>query len=133
MMWAILVALVVLGEVGIIPNGVVLPHSSEEFELNVLAIALTVIGVPLALRLFTLNTTKGLRRMNNDEALRSYHVWSIVRMGILGAAAAFCVFVYYFAMSASCAFCALVIVCVSIYCWPSSDKISSYLEGMHQE
>ena len=84
MMWAILVALVVLGEVGIIPNGVVLPHSSEEFELNVLAIALTIIGVPLALRLFTLNTTKGLRRMNNDEALRSYHVWSIVRMGILG-------------------------------------------------
>lgn len=129
--WIIVAGVAVLGEFGIIPNGYIPPHSTKEFELNVIAVSLTVIGVPLALQLFKLNTTKGLRRMNNDEALRSYHVWSIVRMGILCFAASFCMFVYYYASSVSCVFCTLVILAVSVYCWPSRDKISSYLVSVN--
>ena len=131
--WIIIAGVAVLGECGIIPNGYILPHSTKEFELNVIAISMTVIGVPLALQLFKLNTTKGLRRMNNDEALRAYHVWSIVRMSILCFAASFCMFVYYYASSVSCVFCTLIILAVSLYCWPSRDKICSYLESVNNE
>ena len=132
-LWLTIVAAVVLGQLDVIPNGVVLPHSPEEFKLNTIAIVLTIVGIPVAIRLFTLNTTKGLRRMNNEEALRSYHIWSVVRVVILCVAAVFSVAVYYVATSVSGAFCALVAFCVTFYCWPSEEKISSYLEGVNKE
>ena len=75
--WLLMVAAIVLGELDVIPNGLVMPHSTDEFQLNTVAILLTVVGIPVALKLFTLNTTKGLRRMNNEEALKSYHVWML--------------------------------------------------------
>ena len=83
--WLIAIVAAVMGQVDIIPNGIVQPHSNAEFKLNTMVIILTVVGVPTSLKLFSLNTTKGLRRMNNDEALRSYHVWSTVRMAVLTA------------------------------------------------
>ena len=131
--WISVAIAVVLGELDVIPNGVVMPQSSDEFKLNTVVIVLTIIGIPAAIRLFMLNTTKGLRRMNNEEALLSYHVWSIVRMGILCFAAVFSVVVYYLATSVSGMLCALVALCATLYCWPSSEKISSYLEGVNKE
>lgn len=131
--WLMVVVAIVLGELDVIPNGMVLPRSSEEFWLNTAVIVLTVVGVPLAVKLFTLNTTRGLRRMNNEEALRSYHIWSAVRLGILCVAAVFSIVIYYMATSLSGAFCALIVVCVTVYCWPSGEKIGSYLEGVNKE
>ena len=69
--WLIVAVAVVLGELDVIPNGWVAPQSPEEVRLNIASVVLTIVGIPLAIRLFTLNTTKGLRRMDNDEALRS--------------------------------------------------------------
>ena len=125
--WLVATVAVVLGELNVIPNGVVQPHSQDEFLFNTAAIVLTVVGIPLAMRLFTLNTTKGLRRMNNEEALASYHVWSALRMGILTLTAVFCIVVYYMVAHVSGAFCALMALCVTLYCWPTAEKISSYL------
>ena len=131
--WLIVVAAVVLGELDVIPNGWVVPQSPEELRLNIAVIVLTIVGIPLAIRLFTLNTTKGLRRMNNDEALASYHIWSVVRLGILCVAAVSGVVVYYLATSVSAVFCALIALAVTIYCWPSETKIASYLEEVNNE
>lgn len=131
--WLLIVATIVLGELDVIPNGLVLPHSTDEFRLNTAAILLTVVGIPVALKLFVLNTTKGLRRMDNEEALKSYHVWSAVRLGILCVGAVFSIAVYYLATSVSGALCAMIAVCATIYCWPSGAKISSYLEGVNKE
>ncbi len=129
----ILAAVVALGELGVIPNGIVMPHSSGEFKLNTIAIVATVVCVPGAIRLFTLNTTKGLRRMDNEEALQSYHVWSAVRMGILCLTAVCDVAVYYMATSISGALCALITLLAMLYCWPSEEKIASYLECVNKE
>lgn len=131
--WLIAVVTVVLGELNVIPNGLVAPATQEEFLLNLIAIVLTVAGIPLAVRLFTLNTTRGLRRMNNDEALVSYHVWSGLRMSILCLVAVFCLTVYYVATSVSALFCALITLCITIYCWPKKEKIDTYLEAVHND
>ena len=125
--WVITVLAVCLGELNVIPNGWVEPHSQHEFVLNMAVVMLSIICIPVAIRLFTLNTTKGLRRMNNDEALTAYHVWSVVRMGILCITAVFGIVVYYIATSTSAALCALIALCVTIYCWPSKEKIETYL------
>ncbi len=131
--WLIVAVAVVLGEMDVIPNGLIAPHSGDEFKLNMAVILLTVIGIPVAMRLFTLNMTKGLRRMNNEEALKSYHVWSDVRLGILCLTAVLSIVAYYLVMSISDVFCALVALCATLYCWPSKTKISAYLESVNNE
>lgn len=133
MAWVIVAVVVVLGELDVIPNGMVASHSEMEFKLNTVVILLTIVGIPVALRLFVLNTTKGLRRMNNDEALNAYHVWSAVRMGLLCLTAVWGVVTYYVTMNVSGIFCALVSLFTTLYCWPSCEKVQTYLEGVNNE
>lgn len=131
--WLIAVVVVVLGEMGVIPNGVVEPYSNDEFVLNTASIVLTVIGIPVAIKLFTLNTTRGLRRMNKEEALNAYHVWSAVRMSILCVLAVFSLVVYYVTLSTSGVFCCCISLFATLYCWPSKAKIGSYLATVNNE
>ncbi|MCH5174792.1 MAG: hypothetical protein J1F40_02780 [Prevotellaceae bacterium] len=131
--WLLAVVAVVLGEMGVIPNGVVEAHSNEEFLFNSASILLTVIGIPVAVKLFALNITRGLRRMNYEEALGAYHVWSAVRMAILCVLAVFSIVVYYITLNTSGAFCALVILCATLYCLPSKDKIGSFLSTVNND
>ena len=126
----IVVAMFVLGECDIIPNGVVPPKSRMEFYLTVVVVGMTLVGIPLSLKLFTLNTTRGLRRMNYDEALQSYHGWSIVRLGLLVLTATFGIFVYYITLNTSPVFCVIAALAIaSYYCHPSKEKITNYLES----
>ena len=131
--WLIAIVAVVLGEVGIIPNGMVEPHSNEEFLFSTASILLTVIGIPVAIKLFTLNVAYGLRRMNYEEALCAYHVWSAVRMAILCVLAVFAIVVYYITLNASGAFFALVVLCTTLYCLPSKAKIDSFLSTVNND
>ena len=71
--------------------------------------------------------------MDNEEALQSYHVWSAVRMAIFCLTAVFDVVVYYIATSISGALCALIALFATLYCWPSREKIASYLESVNNE
>ena len=43
--WLIVVAAVVLGELDVIPNGWVVPQSPEEVKLNIAAVVLTIVGI----------------------------------------------------------------------------------------
>ena len=131
--WLVAVVAVVLGEMGVIPNGVVEAHSNEEFVCNSVSVLLTVIGIPVAIKLFALNTTRGLRRMNNEEALGAYHVWSAVRMAILCVLVVQGVVVYYLTLNTSGAFCALVVLCATLYCLPSKGKIDLYLSSVNND
>lgn len=131
--WGVSIVVVVLGQMDVIPNGIVDAHSNEEFVLNTVSIILTVIGIPGAIKLFTLNTTRGLRRMNNEEALGAYHVWSAVRMAILGVLAVYGLVVYYITMNVSGAFCCCIALLATLYCLPSKDKIDSYLATVNND
>lgn len=131
--WLTAACVVVLGEMGIIPNGAVEPLSNEEFLLNTATIVLTIIGIPVAIKLFTLNTTRGLRRMNKDEALGAYHVWSAVRMAILCVLVVLGLVVYYVTMNTSGVFCGCIALFATLYCWPSKAKIDSYLATVNNE
>lgn len=118
----------VFGQLDVIPNGLVEPKSQTEFVLNTIAVCFTLVGIPLALKLFQLNTTKALRRMNLDEALQSYHVWSLVRVSILEIAAVYGLVVYFFTMTTTGLLCALASLAILFVCWPSREKIDQYLQ-----
>ncbi|MCD8235571.1 MAG: hypothetical protein LUD00_02720 [Prevotellaceae bacterium] len=127
--WMIVASCFVAGETGLIPNGEYAVDERMSFILGIACITLTLVGVPLALKLFTLNTTRGLRRCNFDEALASYHLWSCIRMAMLLVCICFNAVVYYLTLDNRGLLCALISLAVTFYCWPTKDKIDKHLES----
>lgn len=127
--WIIVVLFFVAGETGLIPNGVYAIDEHIAFVLGIACVILTLAGVPLALKLFTLNTTRGLRRYNFDEALASYHLWSCIRMAMLLICVCFNIVAYYLVLDVKDLLCALIPLVVTLYCWPTKDKINNHLES----
>lgn len=127
--WIITLLIFLAGETEVIANGLYVGSGQTEFMLGIVCIMLTLIGVPLSLNLFTLNTTKGLRRLNLDEALSSYHIWSIIRMAMLLVCIVFNVAAYYLTLDVKALLCALIPLVVTLYCWPTKEKIDRHLES----
>lgn len=132
--WAICILFYVLVECILYPfAGSVAPGSQTEYVLQCLCVLLMLAGIPLALKLFTLNTTKNLKRMNFDEALVSYHIWSIVRLGILWLVAVVGITFYFLMVNVACLFCTLIALVTTFLCYPSEAKIRRFLETLNNE
>lgn len=131
--WIIFGIVMLLGETGIITNGTILPNTQEEFTMNCCSIMSTLFIIPLSMKLFTLNTTKGLRRMNKDEALDFYHMWSGVRLALITAVMAFNATAYYITLNNTGVLCAVICLCITFLCWPSRSKLDIYLETVNNE
>lgn len=131
--WSVAILLFVLGKVGLFADMCVEPKSTEEYIVECVCVGLVILGCPLALKLFTLNTTKNLRRMNYDEALSSYCVWSVVRLGILEVAIVFGVLAYFMTFKMSCGVCALMALTTTLLCYPSEEKIRLFLDNLNNE
>ena len=131
--WAIVVILFILGAQGVIMNGSVEPHSQCEFTLNSIGILSTLLVLPLAVKLFLLNTTKALRRMNKDEALDFYHIWSLVRLVLVTLCISYNVFIYYMTLNMTGLLCACIGICITIYCLPTRRRVDQYLETVNED
>lgn len=134
-LWLIAIILFVLGETNVIPNGLLVTenYSNTEYCMNVVNVLLVIVCVPLALKLFALNTRFGLRRMNQDEALNSYHTWSLLRLAILLLCIAYGIVAYFLLMDSTGLLCACIAMVASFFCLPSEDKIMNYLEMRDEE
>lgn len=128
--WGVCALLYFLGVQGVFASDID-PRTNAGYILKYICVGLTLAGVPLALKLFTLNTTKNLRRMNFDEALISYNVWSMVRMSILELVAVFGFITYFMLNDVSCAVCSLIALTATLMCYPSKSKIKYYLENLN--
>ena len=132
--WLVAIAVAVCGELSLFTDYVVEPKSEEEFVLNSVAICLTIFGVPLTLKFFTLCTRHSLRRMDNDEALSRLLRYALVRNFTLCAIAVVDLFAYYLTFNIAGAMCALVVgVVMLLMCWPKRTYIASYLEKVNEE
>lgn len=131
--WIVFGVVMLLGETGIITNGSVLPNTQEEFTMNCCCVLSTLLIIPLSMKLFTLNTTKGLRRMNKDEALDFYHMWSGIRLTLITAVMAFNAAAYYITLNNTGVLCAIICLCITFFCWPSRSKLDVYLETVNNE
>jgi hypothetical protein len=93
--WLISLLVFLAGEYGFLPFGLLASDKQLVFTLDTATICSTLLLIPLALKLFQLNTTRSLLRMNMDDSLVSYHRWSIVRLSILLVCMLFDLVVYY--------------------------------------
>jgi len=132
--WGIIILTWILGETGVIPNGELVAKGQQfEFYVDVALILLTIVCVPLALKLFALNTQRGLRRMDKDEALSAYHTWSIVRLALLLLCAVLGVLVYFLLMDDKGVYCAGIAVVTTLFCIPSEKKVKEFLASKEEE
>ena len=131
--WIVVIIVFVLGLLGVIVNGSVQPNTQKEFVLNAVGILSTLLVLPLALKLFLLNTTRSLRRMNKDDALDFYHMWSLVRLMIVTLCMAFNVVVYFMTMNMTGLLCAFIGVCITIYCLPTKQRVIRYLDEVNND
>ena len=132
--WAIVVLTCILGELNVIPNGVWVPKGHQfEFYVEVVNVLLVIVCVPLSLKLFSLNTQRCLRRMDKDEALASYHLWSLVRLGLLLICMEIGVLTYYLLLDNKGLFCAGIALIASFFCIPSTAKVRTFLASKEDE
>ena len=131
--WVVVIIVFMLGFLGVIVNDSVQPNTQKEFVLNTAGILSTLLVLPLALKLFLLNTTRSLRRMNKDEALDFYHMWSLVRLIVVTLCMAFNVVVYFMTMNMTGLLCAFIGICITIYCLPTKQRVMRYLEEVNND
>ena len=132
--WAIVVLTCILGELEVIPNGVWVPKGHQyEFYVEVVNVLAVIVCVPLSLKLFSLNTQRCLRRMDKDEALASYHLWSIVRLALLLVCMEIGVLTYYLLLDDKGLLCAGIALIATFFCVPSTSKVKSFLASKEDE
>lgn len=131
--WVVFIILFVVGKLGVIINGSVAEGSDVEFKLNCMCILSTLLVHPMALKLFLLNTTRALRRMNKDEALDFYHVWSIIRLVLVALCISYNIVVYFMTLHMTGLLCALIGLCITVYCLPTRRKIEDFLTVVEQD
>lgn len=130
--WALLVATAVVGECVMIPGGFVEDDIQMIFYYNTACIVLTLLMVPLSMMLFSLNTTKGLKRLDKEEALYFYRKWARIKMSLLG----LCTIVdlllgYYSTTDVTGLLCAMICLLMTFSCWTSHERLKSFVESVN--
>ena len=127
-LWALPLLLVVLYETSVLPEGLYAGHVQTEYILQSATILLTIGLIPFSLRLFSLNLVKRIKELPLQEALKSYRLWSEVRLALLMAPAILGISFYYLTLNTSGLFCACMALIASLFCVPSRKRLLAELD-----
>lgn len=131
---ALYVVLFVACEKGWLPiAGSVEPKSQTEYTMQLISVGGVLLVLPLAMKLFVLNTTKNLKRMNFDEALANYRLWYIIRKAMIELVALYGLVAYSASSNISCGICSLMAMCCMLLTYPSEKKVKDYLDNLNRE
>ena len=125
-----------LGLSKIIPNGCLVGDAvaKSAYWVNIIAVLLALLGSGMAIKLFNLNTNNSIRRYTLDDAIESFHLWSVIRLLILLIVIIFGLLAYFLTFSDIGLFCSLIALTLTvIYCIPSKEKIKAYLDKSQQD
>ena len=118
----------ILFETGVLEEGIYAGDAQMEYIFQSVCILLTICLIPLALRLFNLNLVKRIKELPLQEALKSYRIWSDVRMSLLFAPVMLGLTFYYLTLNTTGLFCACMALIASLFCVPSENRIINELD-----
>ena len=118
----------ILFETGVLEVGIYAGDAQMEYIFQSVCILLTICLIPLALRLFNLNLVKRIKELPLQEALKSYRIWSDVRMSLLFAPVMLGLTFYYLTLNTTGLFCACMALIASLFCVPSTNRIINELD-----
>ena len=126
--WAAPILLAVLYETGTFQKGIYEGNAQMEYIFQSVSILLTIGLIPFALRMFNLNLVKRIKELPLQQALKSYRMWSDVRLGLLFVPAILGVSFYYITMNTTNLFCACMALIATLFCIPSENRIKNELD-----
>ena len=121
--WCLVLLLVVCYEVGLFTEGIFVGDVRMDYILTTIGILLTIVMIPLSLRLFNLNLVKRISKLSTFEALKSYRRWSEVRLSLLLVAALLNMSIYYLTLNTTGLFCSLMALLATLFCIPSIERL----------
>jgi hypothetical protein len=126
--WCLVLLLVVCYETGIFSEGLFVGDARMDYILTTIGILLTIVMIPLSLRLFNLNLVKRISKLSTFEALKSYRRWSEVRMALLLVAALLNMSIYYLTLNTTGLFCSLMALLATLFCIPTKERLLKELD-----
>lgn len=132
-MWVICCILMLMYEYDILPQGIWAGDAQMEYVLQCTSILLTVLFIPLSLRLFNFTLVRRIQHLSTDQALVSYRRWSEIRLAMLLAPTLFSLSVYYWTMDTTGLLCAAMTLLASCFCIPGHKRLINEMNLEHPE
>ena len=126
--WTAPLLLVVLYETGLYQEGMIAGNAQMDYILQSVSILLTIGLIPFALRMFNLNLVKRIKELPLQQALKSYQIWSLLRLALLFVPAIMALSFYYLTMNTTNLFCACMALIATLFCVPSESRIKNELD-----
>ena len=128
LVWALPLIYALLHEMGVMPQGTLADDAQMEYIFQTMGILMTIVFIPFALRIFNLNLVKRIKELPLQQALKSYRIWSDVRLALLFVPAILGVSFYYLTMNTTNLFCACMALIATLFCIPSESRIKNELD-----
>ena len=126
--WTAPILLVILYETGLYPSGIHAGNVKLEYIFQCVSILLTISLIPFSLRIFNLNLVKRIKELPLRDALKSYQIWSEVRLALLFVPAILSLSFYYITLNTTNLFCACMALIATLFCVPSEARLKNELD-----
>ena len=128
LVWALPLIYALLHEMGVMTQGTLADDAQMEYIFQTMGILMTIVFIPFALRIFNLNLVKRIKELPLQQALKSYRIWSDVRLALLLVPALINLQFYYLTLDNTGLFCACMALIASLFCVPSESRIKNELD-----
>lgn len=118
--------IIVLGELDIIPNGILANDKQVEFVIMSMMEILTIIAIPVALKLFKF---KAIANKLASDTLHHFERWGIVRLCLLNVPMVINLVCYYLFVGAGFGYLAIILFLSLFFVYPSLSRCYNETDG----
>lgn len=118
--------IIVLGELDIIPNGILANDKQVEFVIMSMMEILTIIAIPVALKLFKF---KAIANKLASDTLLHFERWGIVRLFLLNVPMVINLVCYYLFVGAGFGYLAIILFLSLFFVYPSLSRCYNETDG----
>lgn len=118
--------IIVLGELDIIPNGILANDKQVEFVIMSMMEILTIIAIPVALKLFKF---KAIANKLASDTLHHFERWGIVRLCLLNVPVVINLVCYYLFVGAGFGYLAIILFLSLFFVYPSLSRCYNETDG----
>lgn len=118
--------IIILGELDIIPNGILANDKQVEFVIMSMMEILTIIAIPVALKLFKF---KAIANKLTSDTLLHFERWGIVRLCLLNVPMVINLVCYYLFVGAGFGYLAIILFLSLFFVYPSLSRCYNETDG----
>ena len=125
--WAITVLAVLGFESELLPTMLFRPDAEQMYALQMVAVALTLLGSYMPMRLMAFDSVKQLvRKQQEESAQRTYATLCMVRTALVELSTGYNLLAYYLTeLNTTLFYCFLITAVASLFCWPSQTTFDA--------